>query len=445
MKKFIKALTLGVATAVLGGAAAFSAACTKLQTNFLKGKTDAYNTAPVQEAYYEDLSAAAIAEWKADGAKAPETAGKLWALACYNERYLEKFCYFLDQDGTTKVGGGDSHAIKQEYYLRWNETSDHCGYRYHYTIKEVESMTGILAGLKSAFEDATLRVSVDTNVFYRYRGDDKDIKMGEDGILTVDWHEGEDWGKVEEDNKMVKSEEIPTLEGIEEDIGESVIGKDNNNNVTIHGNINTLAENIVKSAEITENTDGSYSVTMVIDNEVANADEASLKMLRNANSSGDCKWKADGDDTGLKIDFTVWANGLMKEYTIDESWKGKISGFSGSVDSVTVVKYSYADSDTDVTEIVKWNNKNVKDAGDITWFYTLTKLEKTLFIVGLTVGPVLVAGVTLMCVFIPRAKKKKKLKAAAAENSAETTEEVEEVEAVEEMPQSPDKKDGSEE
>ncbi len=89
---------------------------------------------------------------------------------------------------------------------------------------------------------------------------------------------------------------------------------------------------------------------MTIDTAVANNDEASLKMLRKANSSDDCRWVSTDESSGLMIVFRIWPNGLFRFFTVSERWSGKISGFSGEADSVTTTNYSYSDVDCDMTE-----------------------------------------------------------------------------------------------
>lgn len=89
---------------------------------------------------------------------------------------------------------------------------------------------------------------------------------------------------------------------------------------------------------------------MDIDTEVANADTASMQMLRSANGSSDCEWVSEEDGGGLKIIFQIWDNGLFKLYGLNETWNGSTYGFNGTASSNLSVRYSYSGRDTDLTE-----------------------------------------------------------------------------------------------
>lgn len=328
---------------------------------------------PLQTATYEEYSRQAIEDYYAvannyldeDGAvdvtnadvigAATTAAAKLFAYACYNERRLDKYVFFANQDGYTDISSGSASATKQEYYLRINESDTTCGYRYHYTIKYVNSSEGTISMFKDAFESARTRITDKTDLLYRLEG--SDIKVGarneqlDYDILTCKWETGKDWGK--HDIKMIKSDYIEP-DKIEEDIVEHA-GEDN---ITMRANINILAENIVNYAVILDDINDKeeqegYIVIMGIDTNVANSDEASLKMLRKANGSDDCEWVNEDGETGLSIVFRLWKNGLFRMYTVSEKWKGKISGFSGTADSSTQYYYSYSDRDCDMSKYLE--------------------------------------------------------------------------------------------
>lgn len=363
MKKIIKALSVLVAPTV--ALCAFFTGCKGTSVDIGNDEImQDINVAPSQTAVYEQATRSALEEYQSvadkhmvDGdvdneneevvAAASKAAAKLFAYACYNERYLDKYVYFSNQEGLTNLGtGGSANATRQEYYLRVNETGQTCGYRYHYTIKKVMQSSGLVSLSKSLFESARIRLTDETDLLYRFEGDN--IRVGEYSdtldldLLTCDWSTGSDWGKSEVE--MVKGEYIAP-----EDIEADIVACADSDNKTIRANINILAENIVKSAVIFDDDDGCINVMMTIDTEVANADQASYTMLRNANSSDNCTWTASGDDTGLMIFFRIWGNGLFRSYTVSERWSGKISGFNGSADSTTVTYYSYSDRDCDMT------------------------------------------------------------------------------------------------
>ena len=360
MKKIFKLPALIVAQAV--AFCCFAAGCNfgekvNIERNSIMSDID---TAPLQQAAYESYSKAVYEEYKAvaerhtsDGeldeeneevqSAASDAAAKLFAYACYNERTLDKYVFFSDQTGDTDLGAsGSATARRQEYYLRVNESENTCGYRYHYTIKKVDRSSGLIAGSKGLFESARIRMTDKTDLLYRFEGDKSTIKYSDEkhptlgvNLLECEWKTGKDWGKP--DVVMKKSGFIPP-----EEIHNDVINGADDDNFTVRGNIDILAENIIKSARIIENPDG-LLVIAEIDCGIANSSEASLKMLRKANDSGDCKW----DD--LTLTFQLWNNGLFRFYYINETWSGSLKGFKGSVNSETTYKYSYSDRDCDMS------------------------------------------------------------------------------------------------
>lgn len=374
MKKIFRALA--IAFAPLAAACTVFAGCKSCKgkavtmpetTDFMRD----IEVAPTQKALYEEYTKAAYDEYKAvadkhivDGdvdtlneevvAAASKAAAKLFAYACYNERYLDRYVYFSDQDANTDLGtSGKARARKQEQYLRVNESETTCGYRYHYTLKKVVEDEGFVSGFKSKFESARLRLTDKTNLLYRFEGDK--IRFGgssesleiNNELLTCDWRTGEDWGKPDYE---FKKDEYIEPENIRADI-EQRAGEEN---ITMRCNINILADDIIKFAFVNrDEDDGSYFVMMNIDTDVANKDKASVKMLTKANgTSGDCHWKKSGgddtEDTGLFITFNLWSNGLFRTYSVNERWKGNIAVFSGEAYSETTVYYSYSDYDCDM-------------------------------------------------------------------------------------------------
>ena len=184
--------------------------------------------------------------------------------------------------------------------------------------------------------------------------------LGYDEMVTADWETTDDWGI--KDTPIVKSEFIEP-ENLEEDIARQADHYFETGDLpTIHGNINILADDIVKAAMIVEGEESDYFVIMNINTDVANADEPSVKMLSKENGTkGDCNWLGVYDpnesgmteDTGMNILFRIWDNGLFRLYCIRERWIGKIDaagiGISGIADSSLEVHYSYTDRDCDMT------------------------------------------------------------------------------------------------
>ena len=333
------------------------------------------DVAPTQTAAYEQYSKAVLDEYFAvanehldEGgdidiedeqvvAAAIPAAAKLFAYACYNERVLNQYVFFASQEGDTDLSTGSATALKQEYYLRVNEQEGiTCGYRYHYTIKKVMRSDGVLDNsiLRGTFESARTRITDETDLLYRLEGDNikvggKSKTLGID-MLECNWKTGSDWGV--HDVIMRKSDFIEP-DKIREDI-ENVAGEEN---ITMRANINILADDILSNAVIAkdpgEEEGSGYLIFMTVNTEVANNDEASLKMLRKANGSNDCEWVNEDGNSGLTIAFRIWDNGLFRMYSVSEKWQGKISGFSGTADSSTVYYYSYSDRDCDMTGYLK--------------------------------------------------------------------------------------------
>ena len=75
---------------------------------------------PAVAAPYEQESKAAIARWQnassADKAQVAKTvAAELYAYACYNEEYVDKYVYFSSQTGSTSLGNGSGSVTNQNY------------------------------------------------------------------------------------------------------------------------------------------------------------------------------------------------------------------------------------------------------------------------------------------------------------------------------------------
>lgn len=364
MKNFLfKISALIVAAALLGSLAA----CKKDGVSNDVGGDDGYvlsgrNTYPEVAAPYESESRAALQRYLSAAGNpliknsvAAEVAAELYAYACYNEEYIDKYVYFSSQTGSTDLGAmGSSTVTKQDYKLIIYEGEDTPGYKYHYTIKHVDEISGLVSVAESLFEGGTkLRFVIDTNKLYGFKGENSHYdETGEfkEDVLTCSWTPMSDaWGTI--DPPIVKREgEKLTLDGIRQDIIDTAGGDD----PVIHGNINILAEEIVQSATITEQQTESgakyYNILVNIDVGVANADAASMAMLRHANGSDDCVWVSESDGgRALTLIFQVWDNGLFKLYGLRETWKGKTNGFSGMADSSLSVQYSYSQKDTDIS------------------------------------------------------------------------------------------------
>lgn len=306
---------------------------------------------PTISAFYADEIDFLLAD---DALSDEQKAARVYAYACYNETRLDGYVWFSDQSGSMSAANVSGNAYRQEYYLRLNKTSSRAGMLYTYKEKSTESLSGLLKNtLKKVFEKGELNVVVDD--IKRWQCEGRNPSRSSDGVIKMGWAPGSNLG----DDYYTSIEKLKPMAGLEDiraDIEERA-GETEVNRHFMHGNVNILAENIVKKATITPNSDGTTTFEMIIDADVANADEASTTMLGRANSCSDCSWKkGEGDDTGIKICYTLWANRLLKEYEVDERWSGTVDGFpaSGSATSHLKVVYSYAEEDLDFTECLAY-------------------------------------------------------------------------------------------
>lgn len=361
--KFIKACALLAVPAVALGAFG----CTE-PTNVGENKSyylEDDGVYPVVAAEYEEESKAAISRWKNAGSDrdevAKEVAAELFAYACYNEEYIDRYVYFSSQTGTTDLGSnGSGNVTTQNYKLIIRESEITPGYKYHYTIKKVNEAEGFVNTFKGQFESARMRFVEDTDKLYRFEGIEDTIAYATDeetgeetDILTCEWETGNDWGS--DDTPITKREDRLNIDGIEADILSRI---ENDYEAVIHCNVNILADGIIESATITEGTaDGHavYEIVMQLDADVANADEASLKLLKDANSpASSCKWIEDEEGNGPTITFQIWDNGLLKYYKMEEQWEGRVILFNGKANSQLEVWYSYSNDDCDMNEKAAW-------------------------------------------------------------------------------------------
>lgn len=387
MKKLLKVLSVLVAPIVF--VCTFLAGCKGTEVNIDNGEImQDIDAAPKRKAAYEEYSKRALAEYKAVAEahknaygevdrENPEVkkaaraaAAKLYAYACYNERTLDKYVWFSCQNGNTDLGAmGAADAEIQEYYLRVNESADTCGYRYHYTIKKVRNSSGLVGSFKGAFESAVIRLTDQTDLYYRFEGDMKSVNFAEDthSKLGVNMLQCADWSTV--NNKWgIRDVVMRKQSFIEPDkIEEDIVANAGQDNITIRGNINVLADNIVKNAIIAEDEEDCTVVFMFLDTDVANNDAASQAMLKKANGDNNTKWVATESDEMGKVSpavvFRLWNNGLFRMCSIIEKWEGKINGFDGIADKSTSFYFSYSDRDCDMTKNLEMLEKAKEQKG----------------------------------------------------------------------------------
>ncbi len=357
MKRTMIALLACTASAVC----AFTGCFRKVGTNsgYELAEAEVY---PAVAAPYAEESRAEIERWQNAGIAASaeltaEVAARLFAYACYNEEYIDRYVYFSSQTGDTAISAGSSTVTKQDYKLIIHGTESEPGYKYHYTIKNVDEISGPISMFESLFEGGTRLRFVEDGRLYGFNG--KNQRYVEDDslvepVLTCDWEiDPSRWG-TEDSLQLKRAGEKLTAEGIAQDIIDLARATaEGSAEPVIHCNVNVLADGMIAGASIVPTPYGKetvYTVTMDIDTDVANADEASMQMLRSANGSSDCEWVSAADGGGLKIIFQIWDNGLFKLYGMSEVWHGSTYGFSGTASSSLSVRYSYSERDADLTE-----------------------------------------------------------------------------------------------
>lgn len=120
-----------------------------------------------------------------------------------------------------------------------------------------------------------------------------------------------------------------------------------------------VADSAKIEKKTTDNGDVYYELTFEIDKDVANADETTISRLEQDNSG------VNMSVNYINATVQVWECGLLKYYTTDESWNGKIGKglnetiglwYEGSAQSVSNVFYSYSERDNDMS-----NSESIKN------------------------------------------------------------------------------------
>jgi hypothetical protein len=280
-----------------------------------------------------------------------QAAANLFAYACYNEEYVSQYVYLSDRQSSTDLNGGYCKSTNQDYKTVVRKQGETKGLKYHYTLKHVDKAEGVSAVITNAYESTMLRVVDDTSLYRFTSKSDCTYRTdaGRKSELTATWNKkGSDWGI---EDLSVTAQPVVSAG----DIATDIIQRAGTENSLMKANINIYAENVIQSAMVMKFPQaGFYLFDLTIDTDVANADSASLAMLRNSNSSSDCKW----EDGGLQITFVVWESGLFRSYYINEAWQGTIDlsvlHYKGGAQSECYVEYSYADSDVAYQSKINW-------------------------------------------------------------------------------------------
>lgn len=257
---------------------------------------------------------------------------KIMNAAEINESYASRFTYFNYTTGTTSIDGKSGTLIYQRLRKQTSNSKDDI------TLKL--PINHNFGSSEVAFvRSAVIRYNPPGNTYYRMEADGEDIKYdSETGLLSVD---NSAW------KKKIGSfgTEGTITPGDVEDMKKTCT--------------NWSCKNIVKAdtAKIEKKTteDGAvyYELTFEIDSAVANSDAATIDRLQQDNSGKNMSVNY------IRMKVQMWECGLLKAYSTEESWNGKIGAvilwYEGSAESKANVVYSYSERDNDMsnTESIK--------------------------------------------------------------------------------------------
>ena len=273
-----------------------------------------------------------------------EKAIYLFLLACYNERDLPYYSYFLNGSGSTDIGTLRGSLVSQSYRVVNNTIADN-ELTYHRLINyvtegEPENLLKIIRGIlnegyqKAYLNDKEYKIVSPANSVGITSDPDEDI------ILGAGWNYST-LNEKKYDGKVDDWEDIDTAGMTQAEI-------DFAHRYKSRISIDLLVKDIVKSATLEQKTDGEntyWEGTIIIDTDVANADAKTIANLKDQTSGlGQHFNKFD-------LTFQVWDMGVFKFWDVEESWYGSIIGLSGDSESVAPCYYSYDIRDCDLTEL----------------------------------------------------------------------------------------------
>lgn len=257
----------------------------------------------------------------------------------YNESFVNRYTYFNYTKGTTKIEDKSGTLIYQRLRKQNSDSKDD-------TTLKLPVNHNFGATEVAFVRSAALRYNPAGNTYYRMQADGDKIKYDEkSGLLSVD---NADWKK---HSQFGSSGTIsPGIHNLED-------AKKTCANWNCEGIVAADSAKIEKKT--TDNGDVYYELTFEIDKDVANADETTISRLEQDNSG------VNMSVNYIKATVQVWECGLLKYYTTDESWNGKIGKglnetiglwYEGSAQSVSNVFYSYSERDNDMS-----NSESIKN------------------------------------------------------------------------------------
>lgn len=252
----------------------------------------------------------------------------------YNESFVNRYTYFNYTKGTTTIKDKSGTLIYQRLRKQNSNSKDDT------TLKLPVNHN--FGSVEVAFvRNAALRYNPAGNTYYRMQADGDKIKYDEKtGLLSVD---NADWKK---HSAFGSSGTISPGEHNLEDAKKTCA------NWNCEGIVTADSAKIEKKT--TENGDVYYELTFEIDKDVANANSTTIARLEQDNSGKNMSVNY------IKAKVQVWECGLLKYYSTDESWNGKIGKailwYEGSAQSVSNVFYSYSERDNDMS-----NSESIKN------------------------------------------------------------------------------------
>lgn len=335
MKKLITALTVVMMICMIG---CLAIACDDGEYNVTEAEgvpnvLQDYKVAP-EASVAESVHTAILPIINDDTLSTAEKIQQIMNAAEYNESFVNRYTYFNYTKGTTTIKDKSGTLIYQRLRKQNSNSKDDMTLKLpvNHNFGSAEVMF---------VRSAALRYNPPGNTYYRMQADGECIKYDEKtGLLSVD---NADWKK---HSQFGSSGTISPGEHNLEDAKKTCA------NWNCEGIV--VADSAKIEKKTTDNGDVYYELTFEIDKDVANADETTISRLEQDNSGKNMSVNY------IKAKVQVWECGLLKYYTTDESWNGKIGAaiiwYEGSAQSVSNVFYSYSERDNDMS-----NSESIKN------------------------------------------------------------------------------------
>lgn len=284
-----------------------------------------------------------------------EKAVYLFLLACYNERDLPYYAYFLPGGGGTDMGNLKGTMLAHSYKVVNNTIGDNelSYYRlFNYVVDG--SPEGLLGPIRMVLNDAYQRVELNDT---RYRIDAPKTHISivseadEDVVLGAAWNYAT--LKSSEYDGLVDKWEDMDITGMTQDEIDFIYRYESR--ITI----DLLVPGMVESATLEYITTGEHAYwegSIVVDIDVANNDPKTVAKLLSATSNLGKSFNK------FELTFQIWDVGVFKYWSAEESWNGEIIGLSGFSFSEAPCYYSYNLEDCDLTELFAEFNLEVPTA-----------------------------------------------------------------------------------